>query len=208
VTLKRSIPLNLAVLALNGWLVWANVGTWSADTDPDQGLPAIDAAQSAGSAKAESDQRRSRVARKDYQVVQAKNPFHPERRKIDAAPDPDEARQAREASDYTLLGTVVLENNERLAYLMKKGEDASRRYYLSEKIDGYLIASIESTEVRLRKPTEELIVKCFTGESKPASRSKSARLNRNSSAKSRRDYLRERRLRKARERARGQDEDE
>ncbi len=205
-TLRRSIPLNLAVLALNGWLVWANVETWSFSPD-EAAAPSIEADSGMASRESARPGRRNRIARGDFKVITSKNPFHPDRREIAEAPDPEEAREAREASDYTLLGTMVLENNERLAYLTKTGEDA-RRYYLSEKIDGYLIASIEPTEVRLRKAGEELIVKCFTGERKPKGRSKSVTRDRSSDAKSRRDYLRERRLRKARERARGQEDDE
>ncbi|MAE70083.1 MAG: hypothetical protein CME06_06400 [Gemmatimonadetes bacterium] len=205
-TLKRSIPLNLALLTLNGWLVWAAVETWSF-SPAASAIPSIEAESGKTGREIDRSRGRNRIARREFQVIAAKNPFHPDRKMIAEAPEPEEAREAREASDYTLLGTMVLENNERLAYLTKKGEDA-RRYYLSEKIDGYLIASIEPTEVRLRKAGEELIVKCFTGERETKGRSRSVKQDRSTNTKSRRDYLRERRLRKARERARGREDDD
>ncbi len=207
-TIKKSLPVHVALLAVNAWLIFSNVQAWSREPE----IPTDDpfAGKSVEPNTAENAQPRPnrgrRIQRQEFRVIEAKNLFHPDRRVIAAAPSPEEARQAREASDYTLLGTVVLQNNERLAYLMKKGEDASRRYYLNETIDGYRLTSIEPTEVRLRKANEELIVKCFTGDHRRR-RSPGLRGKRKpSQSKSRRDYLRERRLRKARERSRQSDD--
>jgi type II secretory pathway component PulC len=208
VTIKKSLPLHLALIAVNVWLVFGNIRVWSQEPEIPEGDPLAvkDTASGAISDPLSQQTHERRIQRREFRVVEAKNLFHPDRRVIAEAPSPEEARQAREASDYTLLGTVVLQNNERLAYLMKKGEDASRRYYLNETIDGYRLTSIEPTEVRLRKANEELIVKCFTGEHR-SRRSPGLRGKRQGSqSKSRRDYLRERRLRKARERSRQSDD--
>lgn len=207
-TLKQSIPLQLMLVAGSAWLVYANYQTWSAEPDLTD-LPAAQAESERDSLTRDQGMRReARPKRSSFLVVSAKNLFHPERREI-AEADSEEDTQRKESSDYTLVGTMILDNGESFAYLMYKDDDAARRYYENETLGGYRLAAIEPTQVYLRKGNEELVVKCFTGESRSKTKTVSPRRSSNdSNSKSRRDYLRERRLRKARERAKRNNADD
>ena len=197
-TLRKAwIPV-AALVALNAWLVWAGVEIWTR-TPASETNTELDSSSRHSSRPTPAIGTR-RPPRPEFNVVTAKNLFHPSRKPpIIEEEDDKDGPEAREASDYALLGTVILDNGERLAYLSRKGEDSAQRLYIGEDFDGYRIVSIEASEIRMRKRSEELIVKCFNRPEEQQREAK-ARAGR-SKAKNRRDYLRERRLKKARERA-------
>lgn len=200
-SVKNTLTVNLVVLGVNGYLGYTALEAWNSpvqvvDLSTDSAALSPEPSKAKGSTRTPAN--RPATVR-EYHVVQEKNIFHPDRRPVvpEDEKKTEDLPQAKDSSDYTLTGTMILDNNERFAYLAQKG-DNPKRYYLSEEIDGYRLTSIESSEVRLRKGTEELIVKCFTGESAPSGGA--SRASRRSSSSKRREFLRERRLRKARER--------